>query len=437
METGSAARDWNGVQRRPGVPPVPGDARLAAYGALGLPLAFAALPIYVHVPKLYADELSLPLALVGTVLLVTRVVDAFSDPLLGWFSDRVARRRALICSALPVLALGMIGLLDPPSGAGALWLGALLVLVTAGYSLATINYHAWGAELAQDAAMRTRVVAWREGFGLLGVVLAASLPALLAAGGDAALGLMRSGWLFLPLLVAFALPTLLLGPPGPAPLAHRGPIFAAMFEALGDRDFRRLLGVFAANGIAAAIPASTVLFFIDDVLRAPELSGALLAVYFVAGALSLPLWVRLAGRFGKASAWAASMMLAMLVFGWAFAIGAGDVTAFAVICVLSGATLGADLALPPAMLADLLGRRQGTARAGALFGLWNLVTKSNLALAAGLALPLLALLDYRPGSTDPAALGALAATYGLLPLTLKLVALYLLLRWRKCFGEDR
>lgn len=37
-----------------------------AYGALGLPLAFAALPLYVHVPRLYTEALGLPLAGVGS-----------------------------------------------------------------------------------------------------------------------------------------------------------------------------------------------------------------------------------------------------------------------------------------------------------------------------------------------------------------------------------
>ena len=44
-------------------------ARLAAYSALALPLAMAALPIYVHVPKYYADDLGLSLAAVGAILL--------------------------------------------------------------------------------------------------------------------------------------------------------------------------------------------------------------------------------------------------------------------------------------------------------------------------------------------------------------------------------
>jgi Na+/melibiose symporter-like transporter len=106
-------------------------------------------------------------------------------------------------------------------------------------------------------------------------------------------------------------------------------------------------------------------------------------------------------------------------------VGKGDIAVFAVICLVSGLALGADLTLPAAIAADL-GERQG--QAGACFGLWNLVAKLNLALAAGLALPLLDLLDYRPGGAD--GLDALSFAYVLLPLGFKALAAGLLWRWR-------
>jgi len=185
---------------------------LVAYGALGLPLAFAALPIYVHVPRLYAEGVGLSLALVGAVLLAARIVDAVTDPLIGWANDRLPRRRLWVALALPALALGMLGLLIPPEGAGALWLFALLVGVSLAYSVATIAYNAWGAEVADTPDARTRFVASREAFALVGVVLAAALPGVLAAGAGEAAGLARLAWVFLPLLVGFGLWTLLRAP---------------------------------------------------------------------------------------------------------------------------------------------------------------------------------------------------------------------------------
>ena len=406
---------------------------LLAYGALGLPLAFAALPIYVHVPQLYADGLGMSLAAVGLILLGARIVDALTDPLIGWASDRLAGRRALIVAGLPLLALGMVGLLAPPQGAGALWLAALLVMVSLGYSMATISYNAWGAEVAATPLGRTRVVASREGFALVGVVLAAVLPSVLAGSGGEAGGLARLSLVFLPLLAIGGAWTLLAAPLPPQRARGHRPVLRDLAAALAYRPFARLLAVFAANGIAAAIPSATVLFFVADVLQARELAGLFLVLYFLAAALSLPLWVAISRRVGKLRGWLAGMVLAIAVFAWAGMLGSGDLWAYAVICVLSGAALGADLSLPPSILADLLARSApaGESRAGASFGWWNFVTKANLALAAGLALPLLAALGYTPGGTDGAGTRALALVYAGVPVVLKLGAIALLWRWRE------
>lgn len=428
---------------------------LLAYGALGLPLAFAALPLYVHVPRLYAG-LGLSLATVGVVLLAARLVDAVTDPIIGWSLDRLSGRRRWIAAALPVLGLGMLGLLSPPAGAGATWLLALLVLVSLAYSVATIAYNAWGAEVAPTPDLRTRYVASREGFALFGVVLAAVLPTLLATGAEESLGLARLSVLLLPLLLLFGLWTLCFAPRARAPAVRNEALFAGLAAAFKVGGFAPLLTVFAANGIAAAIPSATVLFFVADVLDAADVAGVFLLLYFLAAAASLPLWLALSRRLGKLRAWLGGMVLAVGVFGWAATIGSGDLFAFGVICVLSGVALGADLSLPPALLADLLAlaspapgapavpkdmcsdwaHKPGStalrvaAPTGACFGWWNFVTKANLALAAGLALPLLSVFAYTPGARAPQALLALSLVYAVLPVLLKLGAIALLWHWR-------
>jgi Na+/melibiose symporter-like transporter len=411
--------------------------QMVAYGALGFPLAFAALPLYVHVPQLYAESVGLPLALVGAVLLLTRFADALIDPLLGQWSDRLGNRRRLIALALPALALGLAALLAPPANGGVAWLVLTLALTFIGFSLATINYHAWGAEIGETPQERVRVTAAREIFALGGVVVAAALPSILAS--DAATALQYLGWIFVPILAAAALATFAGAPPAAvaAGAAQQGLPLSAVFA---DPRFGRLLVVLAAGGIASAIPATLVLFFIADVLQLQEWQGLFLVIYFVCGGLALPGWVALARSHGKVRAWMASMVLAIVSFVWAFLLDAGDGIAFALICAASGAALGAELALPPALLADLLadGRRVGrqAAGAGAYFGVWNFVTKFNLALAAGIALPLVALFGYKVGAGDTASaqgLLALAAIYALLPAAIKVISLLLLWRWRHQF----
>ena len=422
-------------------------ASLAAYGVLGFPLAMAALPIYVHVPKFYADTVGLPLATVGAVLLAARAFDALQDPLLGWWSDRRRAKRGgrwlFVAAGAPILALGMIGLFNPPAWSAlglTVWLVASLAVVYTAYSLASVSYQAYGAEIATDAAERTRVTAWREGFGLAGVVVAAALPEILSRHSGARAGFAQFAMLFAPLVLLAALATIAGSPRvARAPAPHVA--LRNLWLPLGNRRFRWLLATFMASGIAAAIPATLVLFFVEDIVRRADLAAAFLVAYFAAGAAGLPGWLWLARRIGKARAWLCGMGLAIVAFVWASFLGPGEVKSFAVICVASGIALGADLAFPASMLADVIDddEARGEARSeGSYFGLWNLVTKLNLALAAGIALPLVAGLGYAAGGANgPRALAALAFVYALVPCILKAGAAAIL--WLSPFtkGERR
>ena len=405
---------------------------MLAYGALGAPLAMMALPVYVLVPKFYFEATGLSLAIIGAVLLLTRLADALIDPFLGAWVDRSKRRGSYlrpVLIAMPPLVLGFVFMLMPPGGLGTAaataWLAVTLTAAYLGYSLASVAYQAWGAELAYTDHARARVAAWREGAGLVGVIAASVIPYALGAPSLVALFLISLA-VALVLLVRHA-PRPAGRPDAPAPSALR-----AVTLPLATSRFRWLLAVFVANGIAAAIPASLVLFFVADRLELESRSGVFLALYFIAGAASMPLWIRLAERMRLEAVWLIGMIAAVVAFVWSYGLGAGDFAAFALICALSGVALGADLALPPALLARVIEDNRHTGQhEGAYFGLWNLANKLNLALAAGIALPALALLGYTPGSRSPAALASLSFAYAVLPCALKLGAAALLATaWR-------
>jgi Na+/melibiose symporter-like transporter len=397
------------------------------YGLLGLPLAFVALPLYVILPNHYAREFGAPLAALGAVLLGARLIDAVLDPWIGRWCDRLFARstRAVLAAAAVaavVLALGLWGLLFPPpavrsAGMAALlgWAGAVMAVTYTAFSVVSVAHQAWGARLGGSEAQRSRVVAWREGLALVGVLLAAVLPGTMGLGATVstfAVLLALGGWAWSRSLVPAAMAASPL--PGGVPA----------LSPLRQPAFLRLLAVFVLNGTASAVPATLVLFFVQDRLQAsPALEPAFLATYFLCAALSMPLWVKLVGRLGLARTWLAGMGLSVAVFIWAATLGAGDTTAFLIVCALSGIALGTDLALPSALLAGLIGRLgERGQREGAYFGWWSFAAKLNLALAAGLALPLLAWFGYTPGAREPEALLTLTIAYCLLPCALKLLA---------------
>jgi Na+/melibiose symporter-like transporter len=161
----------------------------------------------------------------------------------------------------------------------------------------------------------------------------------------------------------------------------------------------------------------------------------------------LPLWVKLADRIGQVPAWAVGMLVAVLAFIWAYFLPHSTHPAwgYAVVCALSGMALGADLTLPSALLAGLIDEQSKQAKngnptiqGGTYFGLWNCLSKLNLALAAGVALPLLQVFGY-VSQANPSAghvslnlpalaagstgLQALVVAYAVVPCVLKLLAL--------------
>ncbi|MBP6903315.1 MAG: MFS transporter [Burkholderiaceae bacterium] len=404
----------------------------ASYGALGAPLAFAALPLYVLLPSHYAATLGVPLAGLGAVLLGTRALDALIDPALGRGADRLlagARPRTLAWAAggALLLTLGLAALFMPPVAlqthpASLLaWCAAALAVTCLGYSGLGVLHQAWGARLGGDAAQQARLVGWREGLALAGVLLASLLPSL--AGVSALVAVCAAG-------LALALAALAAAP---YPNAHGGhaPRPAAGIRPWRVPAFRRLMAVFVLNGVAGAVPATLLLFFVSDRLQAPAWQPLFLGGYFATAALAMPLWVRAVPRFGLLRCWLAGMLLAVCAFVAAARLGAGDVAAFTAICLVTGAALGADLALPGALLTGVI-QRAGHARGGegAYVGWWTCANKLNLALAAGLALPALQWLGYTPGGRDAAGLQALSIAYAALPCLLKAGAATLLWQQR-------
>ena len=413
------------------------------YGLMGLPLAFVALPLYVQLPNYYAKAFGMPLATLGAVLLGARLFDAFSDPVIGRWSDRLyaqSTRQVLAwaAAAAALLVLGFALLFFPPVAAQnhlVAWATLTLLITYLGYSGVSVLHQSWGAILGGDDSQRSRVVAWREGLGLVGVVLASITPVVLGLPATAAvlfIALAMGWWAW---SSAHAPQLHRINPDRnvgtystPAALAWTSGRPTSVWLPFSRPGFRALLAVFMVNGIASAVPATLILFFVQDRLQAPTSSQALfLGSYFLSAALAIPGWLAVVKRVGLARTWGIGMLLSIATFVFASGLGAGDVNGFLAVCVLSGIALGTDLTLPGAMLAGTIAANGDQGRAeGAYFGWWNFATKLNLALAAGVALPLLSWLGYTPGAREPAALQTLTWAYCLLPCALKMFAATLL-----------
>lgn len=405
------------------------------YAAPGLALSMPTIPAFVYLPSFYAADLGLGLTLVGAMLLASRLLDVFTDPLIGHLSDRYetrfgARRPWIVVGGI-LAALGLVLLFSPPVGAGGLYLFFCSTLLYLGWTMVAIPYTAWGAELTTDYDDRARITGARESLMIAGILLASFVPPLAAIIGFS----KETGLLFVALLaITIGLPTITLlvtkVAEGPRQKSTHSLFSRRSWRAIkSNKPFLRLLAAWVINGMANGIPAALFPLFIGHVLKLGEVDqGLLIGGYFLAGILAVPLWLWLAKRLGKHKAWVWAMGLACLSFVFAPMLGAGDFWAFMVICLLTGAAFGADMALPPAMQADVVDLdrlRSGDDRTGLFFAFWSMGTKLALALAVGLAFPVLAFFGFDSGSNqnEGDALLALAVIYALVPVVFKVIAM--------------
>lgn len=418
------------------VPAEPDVKQIFFYGLPALPLAVLTLPFYILVPSFYAQQLGLPLAAVGSALLIVRLLDALSDPVIGVLTDRwhpvFGRRRTWFALASIPAVISAWFVFVPGRDASPAYLTLWGAILSVSWTAAIVPYAAWGAEISTSYAGRARVVAWRESFGVIGTMIALSATAivpLLGFPGQANVLLALAIFVVLgvPLSVGAAVTRL----PEPRDDTSTKVRFRQGIELLREnRPFMRLLSAFFLNGCGNGFPATLFLFFVTDRLRAGHAAGPLLLLYFFCGIIGVPFWLWLSRKTSKHRAWACGMIMACICFSAVPFIATGQVWPFALVCIGTGLALGADLVLAPAIQADVIDvdtAHSGSQRAGLYFALWGFATKLALALAVGLAFPLLSWSGFDPAThmrTD-FGLAMLAALYAIVPIILKIGAIRL------------
>ncbi|MGC1496123.1 MAG: MFS transporter [Sulfitobacter sp.] len=401
--------------------------RLPSYALFAALLSAAGLPIYIHAPKFYVDEYGVSLAALGAVLFGLRLLDVVQDPLLGRLSETLRNHRGLAVGlACTIMAIGMFGLFAvTPIGTPLIWFGAMLTLVFSSFSFLTICFYAQGVAKADTllGSGHLALARWRETGALLGVCVASVAPVVFGLWIDTPFTGFAVGFVVLAIAAA---------------LAMRGEWQSTGLAAstgfgtiLRDQVARRLLLIALVNAAPVAVSSTLFLFYVEIVLEAPGFEGPLLLLFFLSAAIASPFWGLLAERFGGRQVLLAAMGLGIVAFGGALFLGPGDAWLFAIVCFASGAVLGADLTLLPAMFATRMAKIAPSAAEG--FGLWSFVSKFTLALAAVALLPLLEGAGLQTGAeqSPQEAVNLLIWFYAGLPCLLKLCAIALLARMRE------
>jgi Na+/melibiose symporter-like transporter len=418
---------------------------LLQYGLIALPVAFAGFPIYVLAPDYYASQFGLSLSSLASVLLFLRLIDGLQDPVIGAVSDYLHDKRfSIITLAAILLSVSFWFLFHPLETVWMLfWFALTVFFVSTAYSILVINITALGGIWSCSFHQRTRVAMYREALALVGLLLAVILPTFFmqyysSATSFAFVSLVLNVLLIVGLVVFlrwYQIHRVDLerrNDEVPAKSTTIRSVVGSYFKKLSSlpSETRCFYLIYGLSMLASSIPAILVIFFVRDYLQAPVYIGLFLSLYFLSGAFGMVIWSRLSQKWdNKLKAWLLAMVLAVLSFIWVLLLNQGDLVAYALICIISGFAFGAELSLPPSILADHIAMQKREKESGFLYSQLTLLTKLSLAGATAVVFPILDSSGFKPADVnDKSSLSVLVICYGLVPCLIKLFSIGFLIR---------
>jgi Na+/melibiose symporter-like transporter len=401
---------------------------LASYSMVALPIGAMAMPIAIYLPPFYSSSLGLSLATVGLIFTLARFWDLVTDPIMGVVIDRYGSRwgqyKHWVALAIPLLMLAVYKLFLPnPSDVSALYLGGWLLVLYVGYTMLSISHNSWGSVLAGDYDERSKIFGWREIFIILGMALVLAIPAALDLARETPISekLAAMGIFCLLLFPLTVLPTVLAVPDKRSVRTETIGLQDVLELVRSNPTLWRLLFADFTTAFAMSATAALYIFFATYAFELKDHASLALLLYFLAGFLAMPAWLKLAYRMGKVGAIRMAIGYTMLLqAGLFFVTDPGNIPLFWGYTFLAGLAFGAGPTLLHSMMADLTDideSKTGQKRAGMYFALLATVNKLGGASAVGLTLTLAdRLFGFTPGlENSPEAIQGLLVIFCFAP----------------------
>lgn len=377
--------------------------QLLAFTGPCLPFAALGLPLAVIISEYYTSTLGLHLGVVGVVFMLVRLVDIFTDPLIGWAMDktrtRFGRFKVWMLACLPVLFIGTGFLFLAPEGVSALYMGVWLFITYTGFSMASLSQASWGAVLSDDYDERTKIFAvWQVG-NIVGMIMVLLIPVVTQYVFHApysvavqAMGLFIMA--LLPVMIGLAL---WIVPERLSQASAHNIRLGDYFRMIRRPNVIRVLLADLLLGLAPGVMGALFFFYFMQVkgLSRAECSVAM-ALYFVAGLVGAPLWNRVAKTYTKHKTLIASSLIFAASYACLGLVPEGNFPLTAVAVFMAGIPYAAYLLLTRALMADIGDEvllETGNDHKGTLMSILSATTKLGYAVSI-LTLSVLAVLGF-------------------------------------------
>lgn len=340
----------------------------------------------------------IPIGLLGVLLGLGRLIEAFDDPLIGHWSDQtkshLGRRFPFIFFGAPLLALSFLLLWVTPtqSTLSAIYFFIALQFFFLMYTVVSAPYEGILPEIAKTSQDRVSISAWRVLFGVVGAALGLVGSSLLIQNfGFQIMGLI----LGLVALVSFWISVIGIRKkldkiPLERKIVNNLNLLQALNATLKNKQFlifslALVLFSLGFNMLNALLP-----FYIKVILKGQEGLVALFSgIVLGSMVLALPIQTKLSEKFGKKKVYAYSMLALGLVFPLLFIVGIipqiSPTALTTLITILIGLSLSGQFIYPNAILADVIDfdeTKTGLRREAIYYGMQNTLQKFSFALAS-------------------------------------------------------
>ncbi|MEN8139483.1 MAG: MFS transporter [Bacteroidota bacterium] len=397
---------------------------LAAFAAPNFALAIMHMPVGYVIPALYAKYTSLSLATIGSILLFGRIFDAFSDPLIGYYSDRTqsrwGKRKPWMIIGTPIAMVAIIFLFSPPATAGYMYFLFWSVLLFASWTLIDIPYAAWGVELSRDYDERSRIMTWRSVVGYIGSILFLASPILLFPWtGNTEIGtevMNIAAW-----MVALSLPILMYiavkyVPTGINVSTQKVRLKDFIKSIKINKPLYRFMSALLIHGIGLGAWAATVLIFVDAYIGIGDKFIYLLLAAWIIRILVSPFWLKMFIKYGKHKVWATGAIISAVVTPTALLVSPGEAAfiPLLVYAIILGFFETAMYLAPFAIFGDIIDYdtlKTGSNKASSFYALKGLILKSISGVGGAIGFFLLSAFDFnvKGGNTPKQTVGIFVA----------------------------
>ena len=404
------------------------------YGILGIPIAFLGFPLYIYLPTFYVEYIGLNIGVVGLVLLIARLIDMMVDPFIGRITDKYNNFNLILIFSFFIL-FGLFFLIKPIYSTS-IWLFCFSLITYISYSFIMIPYLTLNSKLSSNSIDNTKLAFSREIFIIIGVLIALLMPYIFLVSSDSKKSLELLLYTILIISPIFVL--IFYFKLKHLEIKNENIIHKDFFLSLKNffKNFphhKKLFFAFLLNNLANALPATLFLFFVKYVLNLEDKTGLFLIIYFLSAIITFPFWIKLSNKISKSSTWILSILVAISAFIFVPFLNEGDFLYFAIICVITGMCLGADMALPSSIQADVANqtKQKDEDLTGVLFGFWAMITKLSLSLAVAISFITLEFTNFESSNINQTSIVAIIVLYSVVPIIFKLSSIFLLLKYKK------